>query len=432
MVAAAPLLLVARDAEACGGCFVPTESTSVVTDHRMVLSISPKQTTLYDQIRYSGNPASFAWVLPISGEAKIGLSSDAMFGVLDAITQVTVQAPPRNCPPPPNCRGFGAPTASAGAEDTDGVEVTKREVVGPYETVQLKSTDADALNKWLATNGFVVPSEVKPIIFAYVKERFDFLAMKLVPGASVQQMRPVRVTTTGASPILPLRMVAAGAGAKLGITLWVVGDGRWEPQNFDFFQIKADEVAWTWATQSSNYKQVREQKSAASGYRAWEIESSLDLDKESFRQQVRWGVGGDQGSGYAPIPGGKSAEEVRDEDMVAVFDGMSGASARVTRMRADLGLSALGVDLQLRASVDQSIISNRMILTKETDEPLCPVFGPDCETVGQVPRSQATSSGSSFNCATTRVRPTFGAIALAGVAGFLGLVIVGARRRRVR
>ena len=47
-----------RDARACGGCFhPPTETDSVITDHRMVLTVSSTQTTLYDQIRYQGNPA---------------------------------------------------------------------------------------------------------------------------------------------------------------------------------------------------------------------------------------------------------------------------------------------------------------------------------------------------------------------------------------
>ena len=69
-----------RDAKACGGCFSPpTEQDSVVTDHRMILSVSPQQTTLYDQIRYSGSPASFAWVLPIHGTVDVGLSADVLF-----------------------------------------------------------------------------------------------------------------------------------------------------------------------------------------------------------------------------------------------------------------------------------------------------------------------------------------------------------------
>ena len=52
------------DARACGGCFVPSETT-VVTAHRMALAISPVQTVLWDQIQYAGSPAEFAWVLPV-------------------------------------------------------------------------------------------------------------------------------------------------------------------------------------------------------------------------------------------------------------------------------------------------------------------------------------------------------------------------------
>ena len=61
-----------REASACGGCFSPptTENPTVVTDHRMILSISQDQSTLYDQIKYSGNPAAFAWVLPIVGHRR--------------------------------------------------------------------------------------------------------------------------------------------------------------------------------------------------------------------------------------------------------------------------------------------------------------------------------------------------------------------------
>jgi hypothetical protein len=55
-----------REAAACGGCFhPPTQVASDITDERMLLSVSPAQTTLYDQIRYSGSPTSFAWVLPV-------------------------------------------------------------------------------------------------------------------------------------------------------------------------------------------------------------------------------------------------------------------------------------------------------------------------------------------------------------------------------
>src|SRR5579862_8543967 len=80
----------ARDSSACGGCFVGETENTQVTGHRMIFSISTTETTLWDQISYSGNPASFSWVLPIRGQVTVGLSSDALFEELENDTQVTV------------------------------------------------------------------------------------------------------------------------------------------------------------------------------------------------------------------------------------------------------------------------------------------------------------------------------------------------------
>ena len=98
-------------AEACGGCFVPPEDATVVTDHRMILSVGNNESTLYDQIRYQGLPTEFAWVLPISGDATVGLSADTLFSTIGGFTQTTVIAPPQNCPPRSerlSTAGFGA------------------------------------------------------------------------------------------------------------------------------------------------------------------------------------------------------------------------------------------------------------------------------------------------------------------------------------
>ena len=115
------------DASACGGCFIPTENPTVVTDHRMVLSVSKEQSTLYDQIKYSGNPSSFAWVLPISGTVDVGLSADIVFQALDGMTQTQITPPPQNCPPPPDCSFQNASAGEASPRSPgDGVTVTKR------------------------------------------------------------------------------------------------------------------------------------------------------------------------------------------------------------------------------------------------------------------------------------------------------------------
>src|SRR5579859_2090709 len=91
----AAFLLESQDALACGACFhspPPTQviDTSLVTDHRMAFSVSQTQTVLWDQIRYSGNPTNFAWVLPIRAGARVELSSDAWLAALDASTRTVI------------------------------------------------------------------------------------------------------------------------------------------------------------------------------------------------------------------------------------------------------------------------------------------------------------------------------------------------------
>src|SRR3984893_3618355 len=109
----------ARDSRACGGGFIrpSTQNATVVTDHRMIFAVSPTQTTLYDQIQYSGSPSDFAWVLPIHGQVGLGVSSDLLFSVLNQRTQTTILAPPYPCPSCNCSRGAGQAAAPSAGGD---------------------------------------------------------------------------------------------------------------------------------------------------------------------------------------------------------------------------------------------------------------------------------------------------------------------------
>jgi MYXO-CTERM domain-containing protein len=446
-IVASTMVFTARDASACGGCFAPPENPTVVTDHRMILTIAKDQTTLYDQIQYSGAPASFAWVLPISGTVDVGLSSDRVFQALDQLTETQIIPPPRNCPPAPQCQNdsfSAAGTAADAGAATPGVVVTKREVVGPYDTVQLHSTDANALQTWLAQNQFSVPADIAPVIDQYVAEHFDFLALKLLPGQGVQDMRPVRVTTPGASAVLPLRMVAAGTGSTVGISLWLLGDGRYEPQNFPTFSIKADELSWDWTANRSNYTDLRAQRAATGGGKAWEIESSQVQNQQGLHDAVvGYGYYNNTDPTYAeqqaqqdylPITDQNgavtsTAVEVRDADLAALLHGFAG-SLRVTRMRGDIAHAALDADLVLTASADQSELGAQRVVTKELNQPLCPVYN-GCEQVGTAPRDEAaaqSSSGESFSCSTAHTDASHAWLG-AGL-GYMALAMARTIRRR--
>jgi hypothetical protein len=384
------------EARACGGCFnrplAPTETGSVVTDHQMIFVTSPQQTTLYDMIKYTGSPSSFAWVLPIHGTVHIGLSSYTLFAALDQVTRPNILPPPYpTCPVPADCNfcgGGASGNASGGTNAAAGapVAILSQETVGPYDTVQLQSTDPNALTAWLNANNYAIPTDIQPLIAKYVSEGFDFLALRLSPGQGVQSMRPISVSAAGAGVSLPLRMVAAGTGATVGITLWVAAAGRYEPQNFGSFVIQPSELVWDWSNNSSNYSMLQQAMEGALGNAAWQTEASLDVTPYTVETLVLNGTGGRfvssgggpaidaAAEGYTSSGDGgdaSTADQQRQADLDTLFPG-GVSTVRLTRMRADLSHAALANDLTLQASSDQSTVSNVYQIDKAINAPTCP------------------------------------------------------------
>jgi hypothetical protein len=148
--------------------------------------------------------------------------------------------------------------SGSGGGIESGVYVLHRETVGPYDTVTLRSSSGDALTGWLLANGYVIPPDVGPVIQAYVTEGADFIALRLRPGAGVTQMTPVRVVTPGGTPILPLRMVAAGVGEYVDIVLYLIGDQRFSMP--DLLEVAPDleALSFDYARADSNYLALRE------------------------------------------------------------------------------------------------------------------------------------------------------------------------------
>jgi len=388
----------------------------------------------------------------------VGLSAAVLFDSIDTLTATQINPPPQNCPAP-NCNA--SVPAAAGFAGTSGggsegpVQVLAQANVGPYATVQLKSSDSSALDNWLTANGYNIPAAVQPILDAYVKEGFDFLAMKLLPNQGVQAMRPVRVTTAGASFSLPLRMASVGTGAVTGITIWVVADGRYEPQNFPFFHIDDSQLVWDWNTNSSNYTTLRAQNEASLKNAGWEIESSIDLSQQIIQNVIvsggqYYGNGlassapvdatqdylaiGAADAGPGPGDGGyESAEEARDDDINTLFVGLTGSTVRVTRIRSDIAQKAMTSDFVLRASADQSELSNIRTVTQSVNL-TCPIYN-GCNVVGTGTLAQAEASVHGGGCATAAQPIERPGVAFGALAGVLGLFVgrsIRARRRRSR
>lgn len=355
------------DARACA-VLTPDQSVPV-TGHKMILSLSKDNTTLWDQFAFTGDPASFGWILPIKGQVEVDVSSDALFDAFAQVTAPQIYAPDV-CPN--SCKGQG------GNDGGGGVDVISHEAVGPYDTVQLASNDPNALKDWLQMHSFPVPAAVQPVFDTYVAEGFGFLAIRLLPGMTTEAVQPVRVTMPGAAPSVPIRLLAAGTGDLTQVTLWVVSDGKYLPTNAPVTTLAASDLVWDFAKDSSDYEAVRAEKLAASGGLAYLVEQASQRATFEFISPLQELVMSDPAkSGYGKDAA--AAQESLDADMAAMF-GKLGDSPWVTRLSADLSRQALKSDLTLGAAADQSSVPGNFTPGKHINAAECP---PDpCATGG--------------------------------------------------
>lgn len=476
------LVMNVHDSAACGGCFHPVSSgsesgSSVITDHRMAFKISTTETILWDQVRYSGDPTEFAWVLPVRAGAKVELSRDEWIAALDTATQTKVYGPDYTCSNGQvssiskgsgggGCGGASTPTSfadesgSSGPVDagsfkpTEDVQVVAQSVIGPYQAVTIRSTDGKGVSGWLTDNGFEIPNEVKPIIDAYTTEQFDFIALRLRPGQGVRAMRPVRVVTPGADATLPLRMVAAGVGAHVGLSLWIIGEGRYHTQNFPDAPLDWSALKWIGAESRSNLKELTAAALAANGGWTWLTENAqggktappygYDPNPElydAYTSTCKHLGPHDAPCDPSALPGEADAGSdagatgcTKQVTGCADFDDLD-VLARdlhpddvwITRLRADLPVAALAADLRLEAAPDQAAVWPVHQTTAFTDPKFDPCAGVrSAPMTFEPPRPAADDGGSA--CRSARANENAGT-ALVVVIGALGASLAMRRRR---
>ena len=456
-------------AEACGGCFHeppnPNETPSVVTDHRMAFSVSKTQTTLWDQVRYAGDPKEFAWVLPVRAGTVVQVARDEFLAALENATAPTIAPPQIQCYFPPSSSGGGgggggsvgvgcgssdtagfAATPSGGAFDASagddsGVQIISQSVVGPYEAVIIRSSLGQAITDWLQSHNFNIPSSITPVLSYYSNLSFDFVAIRLRPNVGVRAMQPIRVISPGADATLPLRMVAAGVGQSVGIELFVLSEGRYEATTFDNALIDPGAVKWDSASQRSTYTTLFTSVTAAAPKGTWVTEYAgkgaavgLQTNYKSScfaAPPVQVPCSAPDAGASDAGPGDAGANDGGCFDTVAacsVFDdydrataGMNLGDITITRLRTNLPTTTLGTDLALGAAKSQVEVSNRI----QTKEFVDPNYNP-CPGGKTTPYSN--DHGDGCDASGSHGEVTLSALTMLG----LGLAGVGRRVRRKR
>ncbi len=268
---------------ACGGCFVPAglTGTPVLQNAERILfshDTTTKKSYVWVEIRYAGPPGDFSWVLPLPKVPDVSVGDSWLFDRLDLATAAQFQL---NFDSSENCSyssaqssGLGcgsfktasydeagsgnslnAPTNTTGG---NGVTVLKHAQVGKYDYVLVQATSktegAAKMLKWLNDNGYAVPDAAKPILDDHVARGDVFVALHLVSGATIKEIRPIALTMDDAEACVPLRLTSIAAVDDMDVVVTLAGAGRAIPKNH--MHVVVNPARLDWFGGAANYPQV--------------------------------------------------------------------------------------------------------------------------------------------------------------------------------
>ncbi len=262
-------------ARACG-CLSPplpsvTQSDYTVnqSSEQIIFEVEPGWVTAHVLIRYAGDPAQFGWLVPVPEVPTLALSPVSAFALLDQATAPALQLNTNDlCPQSPwachydqpsggaGCGGtaanasYGAGVEDAGAFASDAapggtppVTVINQQTIGDYQTVTFTASNAAAATQWLSDNGFIVNPTTTIYMESYIQANMVFVAAKLVPGAGVSAIKPLKMRYRAAYPSIPLILTAVAAQPHLTITSFIFSNQAFRPMGYPVVTIPANRLA---------------------------------------------------------------------------------------------------------------------------------------------------------------------------------------------
>ena len=263
------------EAAACGGFFcdnvngVPQPVDQTGENILFVVDKAAGTVEAHIQIQYTGDPAEFAWVIPVTAIPDFSVGSELLFSNLLAGTVPTYsftntfdcQERDRSvgCASVELADGGSSLTGGVGefgdeTGDNGGPTIVKREIVGAYEIVVLQGGTAQELYDWLDDNGYAQDPDAPPILKQYLAEGFYFAAARLIHGSGVDELQPLVMTYKGDQPCVPLRLTRIAAMDNMPIRVFSLAGSRAVPTGYKHVEI--NEARLDWANFAANYTEV--------------------------------------------------------------------------------------------------------------------------------------------------------------------------------
>ena len=276
-----------RQALACGGTFcdaplagqppMPVDQSG----ENIIFVLAGGYVEAHIQIQYTGDPERFAWLVPVPAQPEVSVGSQQLFvNVMNAtVPTFTLTTTFDACD---DSGGWSSSTSSgsgagcgfgggdddsasfdgvgadAGAgEDTveqDSDAVWLRQAVGAFDVTVLQPASASDVTIWLETNGFLQDEEAPPILEDYVASGHYFVAVKLQPGAGVNEIHPLVVRYAGTAPCIPLKLTSIAATEDMSIRAFFLGDRRVVPTTYRHATLNP--AMLDWVNLGANYTSV--------------------------------------------------------------------------------------------------------------------------------------------------------------------------------
>lgn len=250
--------LVPSRAEACG-CFAPPTPAEPVVQagERILFAVKDGVVTAHIQIQYVGSAAEFAWLVPLPSVPKLKIGTDDVFNELEKATapSFVLDRSGTFCG---GGGGFGCGSAdSALARISDPDPMSPAVIVssvGPYDYAVVKADSKQPMLDWLNDNRFFVPTGTEAAIDPYIHEGAYFLALRLRSGQAAGDLVPIVLEYESDLPMVPIILTSVASAPNLGILVWVLGEHRAVPRNYQHVLINHEKL--NWAGGASNYAEV--------------------------------------------------------------------------------------------------------------------------------------------------------------------------------
>lgn len=260
------LLLLMVPGALADGAFIPATATAKVTipDQRALIHFADGVQTLVIDTSLTSSETNLAWIIPLPAQPELEATTRGLFTTLAMITAprifhdqshgwigmavligslasvigVCIRKHPRRTDIVVLYvfgllfAGLMLPalaTAKAGGGNLSGsaVEVLKRETVGSFDTVTLRTTEAAELLEWLNMQGFEMPRDHLPVLQQYARDGWVFVAARVQADATGGPLRvhPVAFRFPTERAVYPLKLTAVNNG-ECRFELYVFGDRR--------------------------------------------------------------------------------------------------------------------------------------------------------------------------------------------------------------